>query len=109
VEHIMNKSNADGVNRRDVLKGVAGASLVGAAASTESRAGSAGHLSQRQVTATRSHAALIRDENAKPGARDWQLTRVRLDRQGGLRSPPIEGYCSRQSVAAGESIDFIEG
>ena len=45
-------------------------------------------------------------ENEHPGARDWQLTRVRVD-QGGFRSPWIEGYCSRQSVSAGESIDIL--
>ncbi|MEZ6040370.1 MAG: DUF6605 domain-containing protein [Planctomycetaceae bacterium] len=45
-------------------------------------------------------------ENRLPGARDWQLTRVRLD-AGGFRSPWIEGYCSRQSVKAGEQIDIM--
>jgi hypothetical protein len=49
---------------------------------------------------------LIRDENAKPGARDWQLTRVRVDKDG-FRSPWIEGYCSRQSVQTGESLDIM--
>ncbi len=43
-------------------------------------------------------------ENQHPGARDWQLTRVRLDKDG-FRSPWIEGYCTRQSMAAGETID----
>ncbi len=46
-------------------------------------------------------------ENAKPGALDWQLTRVRLDKPAGHRSPAIEGYCSRQSVRAGESLDIM--
>ncbi len=45
-------------------------------------------------------------ENAKPGALDWQLTRVRVDKQA-YRSPWIEGYCSRQSVSAGETIDIM--
>ena len=48
----------------------------------------------------------IQLENQHPGARDWQLTRVRLD-SGGFRSPWIEGYCSRQSVKAGETIDIF--
>lgn len=48
----------------------------------------------------------IQLENLHPGARDWQLTRVRVD-SGGFRSPWIEGYCSRQSVAAGETIDIM--
>lgn len=50
---------------------------------------------------------LIRDENAKAGARDWQLTRVRLDSATGCRSSLIEGYCSRQSVPVGGSIDIF--
>ncbi len=49
---------------------------------------------------------LIRLENAKPGSLDWQLTRVRAD-AGEYRSPWVEGYCSRQSVLAGESIDIM--
>jgi hypothetical protein len=48
---------------------------------------------------------LIRAENLKPGSKDWQLTRVRADREG-FRSPWIEGYCSKQSVAAGDGIDI---
>jgi len=51
-------------------------------------------------------ADLIRTENAKAGATDWQLTRVRADGDG-FRSPWIEGYCSKQSVKAGESIDIM--
>lgn len=49
---------------------------------------------------------LITLENQRPGSTDWQLTRVRPDSQG-YRSPAIEGYCSRQSVAAGETIDIM--
>ena len=45
-------------------------------------------------------------ENRHEGALDWQLTRVRVD-AAGFRSPWIEGYCSRQSVPAGESIDIL--
>jgi hypothetical protein len=45
-------------------------------------------------------------ENRQPGATDWQLTRVRADADG-FRSPTIEGYCSRQSVQAGEAVDIM--
>lgn len=45
-------------------------------------------------------------ENRRPGAADWQLTRVRVDREG-FRSPWIEGYCSRQSVAAGDTLQIM--
>ncbi|HWQ55416.1 MAG TPA: N,N-dimethylformamidase beta subunit family domain-containing protein [Bryobacteraceae bacterium] len=74
-------------NRRDLLK----AALAAPAAAL-------GRPSKRK---------LIESENRKPGTRDWQLTRVRLDKDGGFRSPWIEGYCSRQSVKAGESIDIM--
>lgn len=49
---------------------------------------------------------LIRRENARPGSTDWQLTRVRLEDYNATRAPDIEGYCSRQSVKAGESLDI---
>ncbi len=49
---------------------------------------------------------LIVGENRHPGAPDWQLTRVRAD--GRLfRSPWIEGYCSRQSLKAGETLEIM--
>ena len=54
-------------------------------------------------TAERRQPNLIAQENRKPGARDWQLTRIRLDSRGGFRSSDIEGYLSKQSVAAGET------
>jgi hypothetical protein len=49
---------------------------------------------------------LIRRENAKGGSTDWQLTRPRVDGSK-YRSPWIEGYCSKQSVVAGEAIDVM--
>ena len=49
----------------------------------------------------------IQRENALPGSDDWQLTRVRIDKPDGCRAPDIEGYCSKQSVSAGESIDIM--
>lgn len=50
---------------------------------------------------------LIRRENAKEGARDWQLTRVALQDRSGVRAAYIEGYCAKQSVAAGEQLDIM--
>ncbi len=49
---------------------------------------------------------LVANENRQPGALDWQLTRVRADGDR-YRSPWIEGYCSRQSVEAGETLDIM--
>jgi len=46
-------------------------------------------------------------ENSRPGAPDWQLTRVRLDKPGAYRSSRIEGYCSHQSIEAGETLRIM--
>jgi hypothetical protein len=51
-------------------------------------------------------ANAIKRENARTGD-DWQLTRVRLDSARGFRSPLIEGYCSRQSVATGDALEIM--
>ena len=64
---------------------------------------SIGQISRGVETSRRN---VIRDENAKPGSLDWQLTRVRTD-QSNIRSPWIEGYCSKQSVLAGDTIDIM--
>lgn len=50
---------------------------------------------------------LLKRENARPGTRDWQLTRVALVDRNSVRAAYIEGYCSKQSVAAGETIDIM--
>jgi hypothetical protein len=49
---------------------------------------------------------LIRTENQRPGA-SWQLTRVRPDSAHSYRSSLIEGYCSRQSVKPGETLEIF--
>jgi hypothetical protein len=54
--------------------------------------------------AQKADAKLIARENRNPGAADWQLTKVRLDRRGGFRAPDIEGYCSHQSIEAGGTL-----
>src|SRR5688500_4795442 len=90
------------MNRRAFLKSTAAAASLGAAA----RATAPTAFGAPTVA----DDSLIRRENAKPGARDWQLTRVRLDRAGGVngvRSSAIEGYCSKQSVLAGETLDIF--
>ena len=51
--------------------------------------------------------SLITEENSKPGSHDWQLTRMRLDKNEGIRTSFIEGYGSRQSVKAGETLDIF--
>ncbi len=63
-------------------------------------------LAGQPEVAERGAADLVVAENRRPGATDWQLTRVRADRDG-FRSPWIEGYCSKQSVKAGETVDIM--
>jgi hypothetical protein len=55
------------------------------------------------ASAARSNAII--EENKKQGSRDWQLTRVRFDNSQ-QRTSLIEGYCSKQSVMAGERLDI---
>ncbi|MFO0930329.1 MAG: DUF6605 domain-containing protein [Gemmataceae bacterium] len=85
------------LDRRQLLHGLAAAPLA------------AGPLA-----AAASTSSLIRDENAKPGTTDWQLTYVRTDPATrsnwgpwAVRSPLIEGYASRTSVRPGERIDLF--
>lgn len=66
----------------------------------------AGLATPGQAHAAEGADSVVARENALPGATDWQLTRVRVD-QGGFRSPWIEGYGSKQSALAGESIDIM--
>ena len=51
-------------------------------------------------------ADTIREENEKPGTTDWLMTNTRVDPATKYRCPWIEGYCSRTSVRAGETIEF---
>src|SRR5688500_11350220 len=83
------------INRRHFIAST-GAAAIAAQFSTASA----------QAPGSGASSELIRQENAKPGALDWQLTRVRVDGKN-FRSPWIEGYCSRQSVLAGESVDIM--
>ncbi|HUT94054.1 MAG TPA: hypothetical protein VMY37_31615 [Thermoguttaceae bacterium] len=50
---------------------------------------------------------VIQQENALEGATDWQLTRTRVDKPDGCRCVAVEGYCSKQSVAAGEKLQIM--
>jgi hypothetical protein len=63
--------------------------------------------SSAQNAASSSSPNPIPAENANAGSNDWQLTRVRLDQRAGFRAPDVEGYCSKQSVAAGEELKIF--
>ena len=93
----MNEKNK--IDRRDALKGAAASICASGipwnAAVAKSDPGVA-------ITAK---SKLIEQENKKEGTRDWQLTRVRIN-EGKYRTSLIEGYCSKQSVAAGEELNI---
>ena len=99
-----NSGDGSEVGRRDWLKGMAAASLASLGGNLGPDSGEC-QAAERDEQPRRMNR--IVEENQKPGATDWQLTRVRLDKTGGFRSPWIEGYCSRQSVAAGDTIDIM--
>ena len=90
------------MDRRDWIKQVAAGSV--AAMATNLANAEANDAAATKVVLK---SDLIGKENAQPGSSDWQLTRVRLDKTLGFRTPWIEGYCSRQSVKANESIDIM--
>ena len=50
---------------------------------------------------------LIRDENARPGTRDWMLSKAEIDPATRYRSPWVEGFCSHPSARAGDEITFF--
>ena len=85
--------------RRDFLKGGAALSLASVVAP--------GGLAAAAPAVARGNASIIPRENAKPGSTNWQLTRVRVEKAGALRALGIEGYCSRQSILAGETLDIM--
>src|SRR5687768_18189578 len=78
------------LSRRDALKAIALGSLAGCATGQGRRS-----------------ADVIRKENARAGSRDWMLTKTRIDPAAKYRCPWIEGYCSKTSARAGETIDFF--
>ncbi|MCP4170529.1 MAG: hypothetical protein GY758_07140 [Fuerstiella sp.] len=83
--------------RRDVLKTTA------FAASAAASAISTGSTAAAEPSVQDNNASVIDAENQQPGTTDWQLTRVRVN-SGQYRTSLIEGYCSQQSVAAGEVL-----
>ncbi|MDA7618332.1 twin-arginine translocation signal domain-containing protein [Verrucomicrobia bacterium] len=94
------------VNRRDLLKGAA---VVGLGVAT----GTYGASKKSGEPSKSSKSDLIQRENAKPGTRDWLLTNPRtlpgkinnILRNG--RCPWIEGYCSANSIRAGETLKVM--
>jgi hypothetical protein len=94
------KPRPSALGRREFLQASAAASAAALTAADT-------HAQQKSKALATRRSSIIADENSKPGSLDWQLTRVRLDKSGGHRAPAIEGYCSRQSVKAGDTLDFM--
>lgn len=87
----MSTSSSLPPSRRDLFK-------TAAAAGVASSIASSAHGAQDNV---------ITRENAREGARDWQLTYTRIDPKTRFRCPWIEGYASAASVQAGDTIDLM--
>lgn len=86
------------VGRRELLKAAMIAPAMGASATAGGPAWWNSAQPRRQGT--------IVDENQRVGTTDWQLTRVRIN-QGNYRTSLIEGYCSHQSIAAGQQLELF--
>jgi len=84
------------LSRRELLKATG---AVGLAASLAATAG-CGPQTERKRD-------LIRSENEKLGTTDWILTNVRVEPKTRYRSPWIEGYCSHNSIRAGEILSVM--
>src|SRR5438105_686969 len=85
------------LNRRDLLKTAAAAGLSSALAP----------LATGRDTPTPARRDLIRAENDKPGTTDWLLQNTRVDPPTKYRCPWVEGYCSRTSLRAGETLSVM--
>ncbi len=95
----------NGLNRRDLIKGVATASL-GLAAGTFG----APQIYGNSNVAKSKRRNRIQLENARRGTRDWLLTKTDINDIEPVelwRSPRIEGYCSETSVSAGDTIKIM--
>jgi hypothetical protein len=97
LQHGDGETRGSQFNRRTLLQTVAGSTVAASVGAADLFAG--------QATEPR-QPSLIAEENLKPGTTDWQLTRVRLN-SGQFRTSLIEGYCSHQSIAAGETLNIF--
>ena len=70
-------------------------------------AGGAGGAAAMRAGAGVGRSGLIAAENARLGTTDWMLTKTAVDPATKYRCPWIEGFASRTSVAAGQSIRFF--
>src|SRR5262245_59315010 len=92
------------LHRRDLLKGLLGAGMASALPALGT--GCSGSPEAETARPRERNPELIRLENARQGTRDWLLEKTRIDPATRYRCPWIEGYASRASVRAGESVSF---
>ena len=92
----LNGGSSRRIDRRDLLKSTAVAAAVGIPQIDESTAAEPHSTSDASTN-------IIAEENKRTGTTDWQLTRVRPNASP-YRTSLIEGYCSHQSVAAGDTL-----
>lgn len=91
------------VGRREVIQGAAATGLVAAT-------GAHRFVHSAENTARRD---AIQRENAEPGTRDWMLTKTRTipgkinKHLTNGRCQQIEGYCSANSLRAGETLKIM--
>ena len=105
-----------GVSRRSLLKGAAATSLALTAGCGSSDGGSEPDLPPPATPPPDTPVEgknSIETENAKPGTQAWRLTNTSTvpGKVNGIvtsgRSPAIEGYCSANSVRAGERLKIM--
>ncbi|MBI3417123.1 MAG: twin-arginine translocation signal domain-containing protein [Verrucomicrobia bacterium] len=94
------------LSRRELLKGAVGVGAMAALGGCSFDERTAHDTSPAAILQARRSDA-IRKENERPGTRNWLLQNTRIDPATKYRCPWIEGYASRTSVRAGESIDFF--
>jgi hypothetical protein len=88
------------LSRRQALQWLAGFGALAAfpGCSTSPRL----HTARR----TRPDPDLVQRENQRKGTRDWILRNTRIAPETKYRCPWVEGYCSRTSLRAGETLEF---
>jgi hypothetical protein len=84
------------LDRRELLRGLAGAAALTALAPASARPAGEPRAAER-----------IRAENDREGTTDWQLTYTRVDPKTKYRSRLIEGFVSRPSVRSGDKLEFF--
>jgi len=96
-------------SRREVLKQVGVTTAAALAPWTASQAadGPAAGAVEGASAGAAGAPSRVREENAKPGTRDWMLSKTGVDPATKYRCPWIEGYASQASVTAGDTLQLF--